>query len=538
MADYHARSLVFSSVLSVLLASFASVGASAQDASHIDTVKLYPGTAIVERSAAINAATTHFVFSCLPASLDESSAEIAATNGAQVGELSISTKPSGAGDACINSELARHINALQHQKDVLSVRLNALDDARNFLKSASSGENGKTSAAGISTAVQSLAKVSEDNGLKRLDVQAQIDATDKALAPLLDEQKRTRQNSDLVKTISVDVASNQPAELHLTYRISGPGWTPGYRATINTKSGAVTIERLALVAQASGEDWTNVNLVLLAGQPGRDIAPREPTSWRLDLAPQFQQNVVVSSSRVMAPPPPAPMAAPAPLATIRGTPVTPLYDVRSFVGDYDAQFEISRPITVPSNGQKVGLSLGRYAANAQTYVEVTPANSTAAFLVAEIDAPDGIWLPGNMDLYRDNSYAGQTYFHPTAKTQQSLFFGKDELIKTQILPERSNHGTAGFFEQQGERSISHHYLIESRHTAHVSVHVLEAMPVSQDEKIKVESQFNLPPDERDWQGNPGVVLWRLHLDAGKQQELFADYKIDYPKDAQISGLGR
>jgi hypothetical protein len=35
-----------------------------------------------------------------------------------------------------------------------------------------------------------------------------------------------------------------------------------------------------------------------------------------------------------------------------------------------------------------------------------------------------------------------------------------------------------------------------------------------------------------------VVLWRLHLDAGKQQELFADYKIDYPKDAQISGLGR
>jgi uncharacterized protein (TIGR02231 family) len=522
------------SALCVLLAGSAATGALAQDTSHIESVKLYPGTAIVERKMDITAATKHVVFSCLPARLDESSAEITATNGAQLGELSISTTSSNISDTCANTELARHIKTLQHQKDVLTVRLNALDDSRNYLKSI--GDGGKTTiAANIAGTVQSLAKVSEDNGLKRLDVQAQVDAIDKALAPLLDEQKRTQQNSDLVKTISVDVAANQASELHLTYRISGPGWTPGYRATLDTKTGAVTIDRLALVAQASGEDWTNVNLVLFAGQPGRNLVPREPSSWRLDLAPQVE-SVTLGASRIAAPPPPMAMMAPAPRTP--GSPVAPLYDVRSFTGNYDAQFDISRPITVPSNGQKVSLSLGRYAANAQTYDQLSPADSPAAFLVAEMDAPDGIWLPGNMDLYRDNNYAGQTYFHPTAKTTQSLSFGQDELLTAQILPERTNRGSVGFFEQQGERAIAHHYLIESRHAAPVSVHVLEATPVSQDEKIKVESKFNLPPDEKDWQGNPGVVLWRLHLDAGKQQALSADYKITYPKDAEINGLDR
>ncbi len=520
----------------IVLAGFAPAAGQAQDVSRIASVRLYPGTAIVERTAGINASTTHFTFSCLPAELDESSVQISASNGAQVGELSVSTKPRGLNDPCENSDMARKIQALQHQKDMLTVRLSALENSRSYLKNITTNTDGKANAAaGATAAALSIMKASEDMGLRQLDAQAQIDALDKTLEPLLEEKKRTEDNAGTVKSISVDVAANGPAELHLTYRVSGPGWTPGYRATLNSKTGGVLIERLAMVAQATGEDWTNARLVLLTGQPGRNAASRDPSTWHVNI-------MTPATAKYYPAHPAAVMSAPAPMPSLEQVAVSaarvaPLYDVSSFIGDYDVEFDISKPITVPSSGQKISLSLGRYTAAAETYVKVTPVNGTGGFLTAEIDAPDGVWLPGRMDIYRDDSYAGQVYYTPATTKKQSLSFGQDDLVSVRIMPERTNHDTKGFIVPQGERLIEHHYAIENRHTIPVSVHVLESTPVSEDEEIKVDSKFNLNPDEKDWQGIPGVVLWRLGLDAGKRQELIANYKIDYPKDAQITGAG-
>ena len=519
----------------IVLAGFAPAVSQAQDISRIASVRLYPGTAIVERTAGINAATTHFTFTCLPAELDESSVQITASNGAQIGEMSVSTKPRGLNDPCANSDLAKQIQTLQHQKDVLTVRLNALENSRTYLKNITAGTDGKASVANAASAALSIMKASEDMGLRQLEAQAQIDALDKSLEPLLEEKKRTQDNDGTVKSISADVAANGPAELHLTYRVSGPGWTPGYRATLNTKTGGVVIERLAMVAQATGEDWTNARLVLLTGQPGRNAASREPSTWHVNImTPATAKYYPAHPAAVMSAPAPAPSLE---QVVVSGARVAPLYDVSSFIGDYDVEFDISKPITVPSSGQKISLSLGRYAASAETYVKVTPVSSTGGFLTAEIDAPEGVWLPGRMDIYRDDSYSGQVYYTPATTKKQSLSFGQDDLVSIRKLPERTDHDTKGFIAPQGERLIEHHYAIENRHTIPVSVRVLEPTPVSEDETIKVASKFNLDPDEKDWQGIPGVVLWRLGLGAGKKQELIADYKIDYPRDAQITGTG-
>src|SRR5256885_5506178 len=53
------------------------------------------------------------------------------------------------------------------------------------------------------------------------------------------------------------------------FRSRGPSWQPTYRAQLDPAKGTVAIERLALVAQNSGEDWSQVQLLLSTGQPSR-----------------------------------------------------------------------------------------------------------------------------------------------------------------------------------------------------------------------------------------------------------------------------
>src|SRR5256885_10421211 len=66
------------------------------------------------------------------------------------------------------------------------------------------------------------------------------------------------------------------------FRSRGPSWQPTYRAQLDPAKGTVAIERLALVAQNSGEDWSQVQLLLSTGQPSRSTQARLPNPWTLD----------------------------------------------------------------------------------------------------------------------------------------------------------------------------------------------------------------------------------------------------------------
>jgi len=69
---------------------------------------------------------------------------------------------------------------------------------------------------------------------------------------------------------TVTLAASADAEVKLSYQIIGPGWTPTYRALLDTATRKVRIEQQAMVVQTTGEDWRGVKLVLSTGQPCRE----------------------------------------------------------------------------------------------------------------------------------------------------------------------------------------------------------------------------------------------------------------------------
>ena len=105
-----------------------------------------------------------------------------------------------------------------------------------------------------------------------------------------------------VVSVTINLAAERDAELRLSYQVRGPGWQPSYRATLDTPRPACSSERLALVAQNSGEDWSNVQLTLSTGQPHRATQGRLPRPWTLDVAPPPQTAAKAMSMAPAAPP--------------------------------------------------------------------------------------------------------------------------------------------------------------------------------------------------------------------------------------------
>ena len=79
--------------------------------------------------------------------------------------------------------------------------------------------------------------------------------------------------------------------------------------------------------------------------------------------------------------------------------------------------------------------------------------------------------------------------------------------------------------------------VENYKTRKVRVKLFEAMPVPQDDRIKVKmNQVSLEPKQKDWKDRKGVWLWELDLDPKAKQEITYSFTVEHPKDLQVEGL--
>lgn len=211
----------------------------------------------------------------------------------------------------------------------------------------------------------------------------------------------------------------------------------------------------------------------------------------------------------------------------------PLFDVSVFDNSFATEFSVPQAIDVPSNGQRVTMALGQHEDTAKLAARTSPRVDASAFLVAELDQPAGVWPAGPMQLYRDGAFVGSGRWNAPSDTRLTLSFGRDELVRVQAEPERDNQGTGGFAGSRAERKVQRAYVVENRHRTSIAVQVLEAAPVSVDEKVRVASEFSPQPAELAWNKQPGLAMWQLDLAAGQTARVTADYTIGYPKDARL-----
>ncbi|MCV2371018.1 DUF4139 domain-containing protein [Roseateles oligotrophus] len=509
-------------------------GLAQAQSSKISHVLVYPGGATVERVAKVAAGAQTLKLSCLPTRFDLDSLQLQGDTGTQIGDVSVQTMARERAPECASSPLDASIRALEDKQADLKAEIDAHELVLGFLKNFGMGSS---PGAGNQVAIGSTAESLRRSGLEAMQRQHQLlrkkQLIEQDLTPLLAERDRLIKANPQLRSLQIRLAAEQAGELRLSYRVSQAGWTPVYRAHLDTAKGQLRLERQAQVAQNSGEDWSGVKLRLSTVQPRQNTGIAPPYPWTLDILPPLQAQAEMQFSRE-APAPPAMAIARSPLAQSQDE--SARFDVSVFQGEFAAEFGVPGLVNVASDGQRVGYSLGSELVDAQVLRRVQPQQEAQAFLMAELARPAGSWPSGALQLFRDGDFVGNSQLNLGSEERLELFFGRDEMLRVKVEPEQRGGANAGFIGSRAEQKIGRAFVLENLHKKPVQLQVLEASPVGRHEDIRVQTVFNPKPSLEAWKKQPGVVAWELPLEAGKTLRITAEYSISYPKDARIGGL--
>ena len=549
----------------VLALGGAAAKAQAQQASasRVDRVTLYQGSATVERTLALAAGAREAVFTCLPAALDLQSLQAQGDDdGVRVGGLRVDTSERALVPECASAQDAG-IRSVEDELAKVNAALGALQLSDSYLKTVATlapSEGGAPiaapSPAHLQATAEALRRTLEGSQVRAHQLQRDKRTLEQRLRALQQEQGRSASAQSRVARVRVQLAAERAGTLRLVYQVRGPSWQSSYRATLDDGGGkqgstaSVRLERQATVAQSTGEDWSGVQLRLSTGAPQRAAQGQLPRPWVLDMAPpptlRMARGGAMAGSAEMAPPAPAPLAASAPQES-----AAPDFEVQTEEGAYATEFALPGRTSVPSSSERTTLALGSTDAPAQLLTRTTPEVEQAAYLVARIGRPAGVWPAGPVALLQGKRFIGNGRLdfsnssgnsnnssggagNATADaTRTELAFGRDDKVLVHTAPVQDTRAAAGLTGASTERTVQSSYRIDNQHASAIELQVLHAAPLSRDAQIEVRSRYTPQPASLGFGGAPGTVLWQHNLAAGASASFAAEHVLRYPKDAQL-----
>ncbi|UXH78049.1 DUF4139 domain-containing protein [Roseateles amylovorans] len=511
------------------------ISAAAQAGAPTSTIRqvlLYPGGAQVDRQLRVPAGATLARFSCLPAGLDQDALQVQAPAGVNLGELKIERQSRDALPECRRRD--PKVLELEKQRDAVNAEISGVDLALGYLKGLSDRE--AKPGPGLAAGLETLRRNGQELVVRQQALQERLTEIDLQLRAARAAQLAS---GGEVSVVTLRLSAPGQTELGLSYRLSGAGWQPQYRARLDTTSGALSIERLAQIAQASGEDWVDVKLRLSTVPPRQTTAASPLQPWTLSMATRMREASLfdrVPMATMAAPAPAAPPVAEFKVAVTGSRAATVNFDASVFEGEFGAEYDLPQPVTLMANGERSTVSLGRVSMEAKLLARVQPQTEAAAYLVAEVPRPQGSWPSGPVQLFRDNSLIGQTPLQLGDDTTWSIPFGRDDRLRVRVEPDKREGATTGLIGSRRESVITRQWLVENLRTRPVTLQVLEAAPVAEHEDIRVQTQFTPAVTRAGWRDQPGIQMWELPLAPQQTQRFQAVYRISVPKEAVVDGL--
>jgi uncharacterized protein (TIGR02231 family) len=366
-------------------------------------------------------------------------------------------------------------------------------------------------------------------------VEAQTRDLKRELAARQQDLARVRPQVSQVRALTLRLHVQKAGQVRLRYLFQDAGWRLAYRAFLDTASGQVTLERVALIGQRSGEDWRGIQLALSTGQAAQRADIPHPVARALRLVSprsSFDAHPAAAAAPVM-------MSKAVRLAgdghEEAVMAAAPLFPPQVSQGEFATTYHLPTRIDLPADGRRITVTLERQRLPVALERQILPRQSRAAWLVARGDLPEGVWPPGETRLYRNGVYIGKSNWNPLAREGLLLPFGRDEKIMVDVKNFDDTQGSGGFIAQKNERRMKDIFILVSHHDRPVDVLVLEESMVTRDDGIAISRELTPAISEDDWQGMPGIAAWKATLNAGERREFSASYRISWPEDRRIIG---
>ncbi|CBN77799.1 conserved unknown protein [Ectocarpus siliculosus] len=339
--------------------------------------------------------------------------------------------------------------------------------------------------------------------------------------------------------ITVDVQELGNIELEVKYMTRGASWSPSYDLRVDTQTDSVSCTYYGIVTQSTTEDWQGVSLRLSTAEPTvhgtppalgsktvafktvqKPIPRSKPILGSRDrgtpggggfplLKPsrraQSSTHMTVEESgapRAAAEcsfgatgagfakitcssvPPPPPRAMPATAQVESGG---------GFLGA--VSFVVETPADIKSNGQMKKLTVGELQLSVEVTHYIVPAKAPAAYLQAKAtNNTDYLLLASNdVSIFFDNSFVTKTSLTSVSPGESfQTFLGIDPAVKITVAPPRKTSKKRGIFSKSNHVTHTHSTLISNNKTVPVTCVVVDALPRSTDDIIKVTLKEPLP----------------------------------------------
>ncbi len=371
--------------------------------------------------------------------------------------------------------------------------------------------------------------------------------------------------------------------LEVTYVVDNAAWAPSYavRAGGDRGAQAVSIEYDAVVAQASGEDWTDVELSLSTAEPTRASSPPgvspvyvdvwQPPVPRVGAAPMARGKPGRAAKMKDAGPggrPTGEMETGAPAAGTGGGGGFGYAGLPEEKDDADAgiaieamaaqagiteagvaaTFAIPRTVTVPSDRVKTQRTrIATIDPAARFVYAAQPLVTDSVFVRADLaNASTYQLLPGEAQLFMGADFIGTTQMPGVApKGEFQVFFGPDRAVRATREVVAKNTGTSGLFGGSVTTTWNMRIRIDNGTGRAIEVEVLDRRPISRSDKVEIKladlsAPLSTKPRYVESQQPQGILRWDVTVPAGARGD--AAFPITWtvqasrPKDVQTTAL--
>jgi uncharacterized protein (TIGR02231 family) len=373
---------------------------------------------------------------------------------------------------------------------------------------------------------------------KRSALQEKLEAAEKELASAGGNPEKIEK----LITVVFDVQRGGSIAIEASYLISQAGWRPTYDIRVSSADTVVELTYAAFVRQNTGEDWNNVRLTLSTAQPALGGTPPELQPWHVNVLERpkgvtagamvttTEEPAGKDAARMMRKenrPLQAGGAAPAPVAYQTA-------EVRESLTS--ASFPITGENAVPADNadHRVTVMIAPLGGSF-SHSAVPKLQAEVFFKAALSNSTEYPFLPGPMSVYVDNGFVSISRIPAVMPGEKfDAFLGADNGIHIERKLLNRVTDISGLFSKTRKTRYEILIIAENRKKTAQTLSLLENVPVSQDERVKVE--IALPRPEEAAPDANGIITWRIRLAPGERREFKVQYSIEAPIDLTVGGI--
>jgi uncharacterized protein (TIGR02231 family) len=468
----------------------------------------------------------------------------------------------------LRTQLKEMENEAQKDRDLLSILNARIEALNNAVKTI--GQNTTKSDTLVTfneTAEASMENFFDYHERKCIQLKAQIREVEKNLQKkdleiqrLNDELNQYRWNMTSKNTISIELENPTSGEiavgLNVIYHVYGARWSPSYdiRVKSQSKEHSMNLTYFGNIQQQTGEDWTNIDLLLSTAQPGLggDLPVLGTTVVQFKPPPpppqqpqryQMREEMCMDRAEIQC----ARVAAP--MMKMGRTVASAEERMLS------TNFTIPSKKTIPSDTSEHKVTIAVETLKAYLHYHCVPKKDTNVFLMATvINETDYPILAGPASVYINNSMSAMINLKPTSCGEKlECPLGVDKTVKVIYKPTHKFKSSVGLINKSAASGNEQRIVVKNnKRSEAILITLHEPVPKSADEKIKVtltSPSIAKPTNETTKAGEdtrivhmPSVgaelddlnnLLWTETIAPEHEKDFIVKWSIDYPTTEQL-----